>query len=152
MRTLSFEPDDRRFEQLYAVMIAGEPVRERSQGKLHGAVLDKMERIGQVKPAVNEAGDPRPHKADELRFYITVAGGEVVLEEAEYELLKARCVAAFTWVHVSLTRRLEGALDWLESLPKQDAATRPVSPVAPAIVDEGTMKPLGDESAMTGHA
>ncbi len=124
MRTLSFEPDSTSYERIYAILVTGDPVRDRGQAKLHGDVLDKLEKIGQVKPAVDLEGNPREFKRDELRFYVTVTGGDVVLEEAEYQFVKDRCTAAFPGIHVSLTRSLDRAITWLEGLPKQEPAPK----------------------------
>ena len=121
MRTLSFEPDDRRYERIYALLVTGAPNKDRHAMRIHGEILDKLEAIGQVKPAQDDKGEPRPHMRDELRFYVTVSGGDVVIEEAAYELIKQRCVDAIPGVHVSLSRDLEKTIVWLEGLPKQDA-------------------------------
>ena len=122
MRTLSFEPDDRRYERIYAVLVTGTPNRDRRAAKLHGETLDRFEAIGQEKSAVDaQTGEPRPYKPDEIRFYVTVAGGSVVLEEEAYEQVKERCVAAIPTMHPALSREFERAIEWLEGLPKQDA-------------------------------
>ena len=127
MRTLSFDPTDRRYERIYAVLVTGEPVKDRTEGKTHGAVLDKLENIGQPIPLTDENDKPRPAKRGELRFYETVGGGTVGLEEAEYELVKDRMTLAIRGSHVSLSRETERIVAWLEGLPKQDAVAAPAS-------------------------
>ncbi len=123
MRTLSFEPDDSKYELIYSLMVTGDPVRDRSQAKIHGDTCDKLEAIGQVKPAVDQqTGVERPHKRDELRFRVTVFGGDVTVEEEGYRMIVDRCTAAFPGIHVSKSRDLDRTLTWLEAIPKQEPA------------------------------
>lgn len=125
MRTLSFDPVDRRYENLYASVVQGEPNRTRDGLRTHAALCTKLERIGQVKPAIDERGEPRDFKQDELRFYVTVSGGVIVLEEEEYREAVSRATKAMEWFHASRSRELDDLLTWLEALPKQEA-TAPV--------------------------
>lgn len=125
MRTLVFEPDDKRYERIYGWMVSGQPLRDRGQARIHASVCDKLEAIGQQRLPVDEKGDPRPYKPDELRFYVTVTGGAVVLEEAEYEMVQQRTEAAISTIHPSLTRDYERALAFLESVVKEDAKPTP---------------------------
>lgn len=143
MRTLRFEPDSRKFERLYACCI-GSPMqlRDRGQQKLHGAILDKLETIGQVKPPVDaQTGVPRDFIPDEVRFYVTVAGGAIVLEDAEYELLKSLTEATIPVMHKSLTRELEATLTWLEGLPQETAR--------PKLVKDKAAKAAAEPAAET---
>lgn len=140
VRVLSFSLDDRKYERIYGWCVTGAPIKDRTQSKVHGAVLDKLEGIGQVKPPVDEkTGQPREFLRDEIRFYVTVMGGRVVLEEAEYELVVERVTAAIAGVHPSLSRDYEKTLSWLESLPKLDAAA----------VESGER--ITDGSGVAGH-
>lgn len=129
MRTLTFEPEDSRYELLHAILITGPPNRDRRSGKVHGDVCDKLEAIGQVKPLRDDHGVSRPHRDEDLRFYITVSGGDVVLEDEGFDLVVARAVAAVPTVLPHKSRDLERMLAWLEGLPKQDP--RPVKAGAP---------------------
>ena len=136
MRTLTFKPGDRSYDRsydrIYAVLVTGESVKDRAEGKTHGAVLDRLEAIGSLIPLVDADDKPRPAKRDELRFYETLSGGAVVLEEAEYELVKDRMTLAIRGSHVSLSRETERIVVWLEQLPKQDAGAAPVAAPASA--------------------
>lgn len=123
MRVLTFDPDDRKYERIYGWLVTGRPVTDRRAAKIHGAILDKFEAIGQVKPPVDEQGKVREFlSADELRFYVTVSGGTIELDEVQYDMVKERVEGAVAGIHPSLTREYERCLEWLESLPKQETA------------------------------
>ena len=132
MRALIFEPESSSYERIYACLVTSPlQLRDRGQQKLHGLILDKLEAIGQVKPAVNlQTGEIRPHLTDELRFWITVSGGAVVLENEEWAMVKEHCESCVPLLHKSLSRSLEKTLMWLETLPIDPTVT-PVAPPAP---------------------
>lgn len=131
MRTLVFEPLDARYERLYASLVnalpgvggnPGQGFVSRQAQKVHGKLLDKLESIGQQKAPVDASGAVRPYFPDELRFYITVAGGTLLLEEEEYRTAKERCEAMVPHVHPTHSRALERTITWLEGLPEQSAS------------------------------
>lgn len=132
MRTLSFDPTDRKYDYLYQACVFGDAPKDRTAGKVLGALLDKFERIGQGVPLVDDKGAPRDLGRGEVRLWETVSGGDVVLEEAEYDLLVARALAMIPTTKPAFVRDMERALAWLETLPKQDAAALAARPDEPA--------------------
>jgi hypothetical protein len=134
VRTLHFEPDSRKYERLYGcLMVAPIQLRDRQEQRTHGSLLDKLEAIGQVKPAIDvNTGKVRDFMPDELRFMVTVTGGEIVLEDAEYEIAKRFCDACVPVIHHSLSRELERTLAWLDALPQEAAAVAKPSEVPAA--------------------
>ena len=137
VRTLSFDPTDRKYEFCYNACVYGDAPKDRLDGKLLGVVLDKLEVVGQLVPLKDEKGNPRSPTKNEIRLYDTPGGGRVVLEEAEYDLLVRRVTAIIPTTMPAFARDVERTLSWLEGLEKQDAA-------APAPTG-------GAESVMAGH-
>lgn len=130
MRTLTFEPEDSRYELLHAILVTGTPNRDRRAGKVHAETCDKFEAIGQAKPALDDAGNPRPFRDTDIRFFVTVSGGTLVLEDEAYDLLLARALAAIPTVMPHKSRDLERTLAWLEGLPKEEAQPAKALPAA----------------------
>jgi hypothetical protein len=123
MRILKFQPTARSFDLCYQAAIFSNVQLDRAGLKTHGAILDKLEAIGQVKPAVDmQTGKERAYLPDEVRIWQTIAGGDVVLENAEWELLKTLLVAAIPNVGKSLTRELDATITYVEGLPDVPAA------------------------------
>lgn len=121
MRTLHFDPDSRKYQRLYACLVSGVKTNNsREEGRTHGALLDKLETIGQIKPPINpDTGAPRDFFDGEVRFYVTVTGGVIVLENAEWRMAVDHCTACIPRIHAALSRELEQTLAWLEALPEE---------------------------------
>lgn len=127
MRVLHFEPDSYLYEDIYTSVITPRPRASRAENKIHGTLCDKLEAIGQVKPAIDlTTGKPREHQRDEVRYYISVDGGRVVLEDAEWTLAKQCVEAVIPQCHPALSRRFEAAMTFLEGI----AETKPDALVA----------------------
>lgn len=121
MRTLTFDPTDRKYEVIYQTCVFGDAPKDRTEGKALGSVCDKFEAIGQLVPLLDDKGRARQPNRNEIRLYETVGGGVVVLEEAEYDLLVRRVTAAIPTTIPGHVREMERALSWLELLPKHAA-------------------------------
>lgn len=130
VRVLTFEPDDERFERVYGAVISQHPGlsgnRDRREQRTHGKLLDKLETIGQLRPAIDvQKGEERDYLDGEVRLYVTHTGGAVVLEEEEYRMAVERCDKVIPYLHPSLSRSHEQTMTWLEGIKEQAAAAAP---------------------------
>lgn len=132
MRTLAFDPTDRKYDFAYQSCVYGEPPKDRTEGKLLGVVTDKLERIGQLVPLKDDKGNLRSPNRNEIRLYDTPGGGIVVLEEAEYDLLVRRVTGVIPTTIPAFARDVERTLAWLEALPRQDVTDLAGRPDEPA--------------------
>ena len=119
MRTLNFEPGGRAFDLCYHALIFSPLPVQRNELRTHGVILTKLEAIGQVRLPVDKDGAVREFGPDELRLFMCVQGGTVVLEDAEWDFLKRHMDATVPNVNKALSRDLDRALDWLEKIPAE---------------------------------
>lgn len=117
--TLDFNPGDVRYERIYAACshLSRKQPADRREQKLNNALLDKLLQIGTLIPALDaQTGAEREHKRDELRFYETKGGGQIVLEQAERDLALEHMTSAIPQVHRQAGASHAEAHDWLEKL------------------------------------
>ncbi len=124
MYTMRFEPTSRYYERVYAAAVTGEAPKDRPERKALSAALDKLERIGQPLPFLDLAtGKSREKIRGEVTLYESVSGGDVELENAEFDVLKHRTLEQCKGAHPSLVRETEALEAWLEAIVKDTAAT-----------------------------
>lgn len=125
MRILTFDPTDPKYDILYTALISQTPTGStnptRSEQKVHGKLLDKLEAIGQVRTPTDNEGKPRAFLRDEVKLYETVGGGRVILEEEEYRMCKQRAENIIPYLHPAKSREHERMMCWLEALPEVPA-------------------------------
>lgn len=127
MRTLVFQPDSKHYEQLYWALIMSPLPPTKEDLPVLAAVLPKVRAIGQIKPAIDNQGNPRKHLTDEVKFYVTVAGGDVNLEEQEYQWAMKHADAAIAGVHKGAAEDYFTMLEYVKSVEKWDATPSPAA-------------------------
>lgn len=112
MRRLDFEPGDhdKRFILCYQALCFAEAPLPRNELRLHGDILRKMEGIGQIA---------NPNKPDDQPYmYRCVGGGEIIVSEIEYAIIKRFLAKFLDQVIRALSREMDRALEWIESVPE----------------------------------
>lgn len=124
MRVVHFEPASKRYEIAYQSLLYSPLPIAKHERKTHGSALSKLESIGQVRPIINGAtGEGREPGPDDVRLYVSVTGGDLALEEAEWDLL-ARHVEATVQSPTfakALLREADAFLDALAASPPVEA-------------------------------
>jgi hypothetical protein len=123
MRTLQFDPLSRQFDITYSALVQSPlPLNGSTERKLQGELLDRLEGIGQLKPALDGLGNPREHKRDELQLFECVGGGSIAVSDPEYDLLKRHIVATVDSANFPKAWSRDGqrCVDWIEGV-KPDA-------------------------------
>lgn len=120
--TLDFDPGDPKYERLYAACchLSQKNPTDRKEQKVNNSLLDKLESVGRPIPALDDKGMVRAHRRSELKFYETVAGGVLVLEQAEYDMAKEHMLSAIPMVHRQVGAEHEAAMAWLEAVKGQE--------------------------------
>ncbi len=133
MRTLQFDPLSRRFDITYSALVQSPvPLNGSTERKLQGELLDRLEGIGQLKPAVDALGNPREHKRDELQLFECVGGGSIAVSDPEYDLLKRHVVATIDapGFPKAWSRDGQKCLDWLTELKPDEELKSADAPAA----------------------
>jgi len=127
MRTLQFDPLSRRFDITYSALVQSPlPLNGSTERKLQGELLDRLEGIGQLKPALNPDGTTREHKRDELQLFECVGGGSITISDPEYDLLKRHVVATVDAANFPKAWSREGqrCMDWITELMTDESVTK----------------------------
>jgi hypothetical protein len=127
MRLLHFEPDSKRYDLCYQALLFSKAPLQRNELKAHGALLTKLEEIGQCANPARGRND--------VALYDSVTGGDVLVEEREFEILVRLLDGTIAETHKAFTRELDQTLDWLAGVqPWVNPA--PVARAAPPAVDQ----------------
>ncbi len=132
MRTISFDPSSKRYELAYQSLLFSPLPVQGNERKVHGELLDKLEKIAQLKQMYDGQNQPREYGPDEIRLYASIQGGDVLLTEPEFSLLKRHVTAmadAPTFSKV-MSREMDALIEYLETVPKN--AEEPAPQPAPA--------------------
>lgn len=115
MRRLTFgeSNDSKKFSLCYQALVFAQAPLARNELRTHGSLLTKLEAIG-------EPANPG-RKPDDVELWHCPAGGSILLEDAEYLLLRRFLEALAPAVHRSLTRELDRAIVQLEALAEVGA-------------------------------
>lgn len=117
MRRLNFEPNDgdRRYIIVYQALCFADAQLARNELMVHGTLLQKMEGIGQIA---------NPERSmDQAPLYRCVGGGEILVTEVEYAMVKRFLTKFLDTISRSLSRELNRAYEWIESVPEVPEAT-----------------------------
>jgi hypothetical protein len=119
MRVLEFGRDDdaRRYILCYQALCYAEGELERSEVRVHGSLLTKLETIGELANPDRRAGD--------LPLYRCPAGGSVHVSEHEYAILKRFLVAFLPKLVRALSRQYEAALEWCDNVAEMKEPAAP---------------------------
>ena len=123
MRVLIFGAGNRQYEIAYQALLFSPVPVQRTERKVHGELLDKLEAIGEPKPVLDAAGQPRAYGPDEVMLYVCPLGGSVRLSEAEYDVLTRHVTAIVDGptFQKALLREADRLVDYLEKLPAESA-------------------------------
>lgn len=116
MRTLHFEPNSALYERLYICLMLSPAALAKNELRPFGRLVGALESIGQVRAPTNDDGTPREFIENELRFYVTVQGGDVTIEESQYDLAKKHADASIPTIHKSKARELDALIDYLATV------------------------------------
>lgn len=126
MRRLVFEPNDhqKRFVLCYQSLCFAEAPLPRNELRPHGDLLRKLEGVGQVA---------NPNRAEtDVTLYRCIGGGEVIVTEVEYRILKRFLNSFVDKVSRVLSREMDATLEWIDNvseLPEPKAAVENSAPV-----------------------
>lgn len=139
MRVVRFEPSSRRYEIAYQALLFSPLPVHANERKAHGEILSKLEAIGQLKQMYDGQGAPRGYGPDEVRLYVCVSGGMVLLTEAEWDLLKRHIVAMVEapTFSKSLLREGDALVEYVTTIPPEPPALVVSEPLAEPSPIEG---------------
>lgn len=124
MRVVKLEDSDdgkKAFKHLHVATRAGQ-VSGIEQIRRVGKILDKLEAIG-TKELVPVADPETGEKQDGWRWSLQAGGGELRLEDAEYQELKQR-FNAVQW-HPDAARAVDKTFALLEAAPDESTLPKP---------------------------
>lgn len=95
MRTLTFAPNDLRFDLMYSSLVQSPlALNGSTERKTQIGILEKFEAIGTlILVRDQKTQEDRLPKKNELSLYETLTGGDIELTDPEYDLLKKHATA-----------------------------------------------------------
>lgn len=107
MRTLTFDSTKNDlFELIHTSLMITPKELNKKEFRLHGSIIDKLEEISTFKDGDKDS-----------RVLIPNSIGTILLEEAEYELLKACCDAVK--YRAAISKRVNSMWDFLDTIPEE---------------------------------
>lgn len=126
MKVLSFAPGNKHYDLLSQALVFSPEKVEKADLASYVKLTKKLKAIGTVKNV-----DPKP---EDILVYHAPNGGEVVLEDAEFAILKRHFDATIPTFHKAIAEEVFGCAEWLDALPsvtpEEYAATK-----KPALVE-----------------
>lgn len=116
MRILIFEPAGVMYDLCYqSLLLSPHPIQNRADQRTHATLLTEMEKLGQKGAFVPSPLNP----AVQFQSFTCPTGGELYLEDAEWERLKrdVEATAYAPWFSKTFSRDMERTMTYLETLP-----------------------------------